>query len=62
MMARIGSVPGPPPEQVVASLALLALSTFVAVRLSARVFRVGILLYGQPPRLKEIWRWMRAKD
>jgi ABC-2 type transport system permease protein len=62
MMARIGSVPGPPAWQVAASLALLALSTLVAVRLSARVFRVGILLYGQPPRLREIWRWVRAKD
>jgi ABC-2 type transport system permease protein len=59
MMARIGSVPGPPAWQIAASLALLAVSTLLALRLSARVFRVGILLYGQPPRLKEIWRWMR---
>ena len=59
MMARIGSVPGPPAWQIGASLGLLALSTLLALRLSARVFRVGILLYGQPPRLKEIWRWMR---
>lgn len=58
MMARISSVPGPPAWQVAASLALLAASTWVAVRLAARVFRVGILMYGQPPRLKEIWRWM----
>jgi ABC-2 type transport system permease protein len=62
MMARIGSVPAPPPWQIVASLLLLALSTYVALRLAARVFRVGILLYGQPPRLREIWRWVRAKD
>jgi ABC-2 type transport system permease protein len=58
MMARISSVPGPPTWQIAASLALLALSTYVAIRLAARVFRVGILMYGQPPRLKEIWRWM----
>lgn len=60
MMARISSVPGPPTWQIVASLALLAVSTYVAIRLAARVFRVGILMYGQPPRLKEIWRWMRT--
>lgn len=60
MMARIASVPPPPAWQIAASLALLALSTWIAIRLAARVFRVGILMYGQPPRLKEIWRWMRT--
>jgi ABC-2 type transport system permease protein len=58
MMARIGSVPGPPAWQIVASLVLLAVSTFVALRLAARIFRVGILLYGQPPRLSTVWKWM----
>ena len=60
MMARISSVPGPPAWQIPASLLLLAVSTYLALRLAARVFRVGILMYGQPPRLKEIWRWMRT--
>jgi ABC-2 type transport system permease protein len=62
MMARLGSVPPPPAWQVPASLLLLALSTWVSLRLSARIFRVGILLYGQPPRLKDIWRWIRSPD
>jgi ABC-type Na+ efflux pump permease subunit len=60
MMARISGTPAPPTWQIVASLLLLVLSTWVAIRLAARVFRVGILMYGQPPRLKEILRWMRA--
>ncbi len=60
MMARVSSVPGPPAWQIPASLLLLAVSTYLALRLAARVFRVGILMYGQPPRLKEIWRWMRT--
>jgi ABC-2 type transport system permease protein len=60
MMARISSVPSPPEWQIPASMALLALSTYVAIRLAARVFRVGILMYGQPPRLREILRWMRT--
>ena len=62
MMARIASVPSPPDGQIVASLALLAVSTYFAMRLAARVFRVGVLLYGQPPSLREILRWMRASD
>ena len=60
MMARIASVPSPPTWQIAASLALLAVSVFFAIRLAAKVFRVGILLYGKPPRLSEILRWMRA--
>lgn len=60
MMARIAGTPPPPDWQIAASLLLLALSTFLAIRLAARIFRVGILMYGQPPRLKEIWRWLRT--
>ncbi|MDJ0521115.1 MAG: ABC transporter permease [Planctomycetota bacterium] len=62
MMTRIASVPSPPAWQIAATIGLLAISTWLAVRLAARVFRVGILLYGQPPSVKELWRWVRAKD
>lgn len=62
MMARIASVPAPPDWQIAASILLMLLATILAVRLAARVFRVGILMYGQPPRLKDIWRWMRSPD
>jgi ABC-2 type transport system permease protein len=58
MMARVAAVPGPPTWQIWASLLLLVLATYLAIRLAARVFRVGILMYGKPPRLSEIWRWM----
>ncbi|MGE0192527.1 MAG: ABC transporter permease [Planctomycetota bacterium] len=62
MMARVASVPEPPMWQIPASLALLAVSTWIAMRVAARVFRTGVLLYGQPPSLKEIWRWMRTRN
>jgi len=58
MMARVSAVPGPPTWQIWASLLLLVLATYLAIRLAARVFRVGILMYGKPPKLSEIWRWM----
>lgn len=58
MMARVAAVPGPPTWQIWASLLLLVLATYLAIRLAARVFRVGILMYGKPPRLSEIWRWV----
>ncbi len=62
MMTRMASVPAPPVWQTWATLAVLIVSTYLAVRFAARVFRVGILLYGQPPSLREIWRWMWTAD
>ena len=61
MMARISAVPAPPPWQIWVSLLLLVIATWLTVRLAARIFRVGILMYGQPPRLGEIVRWMRER-
>ncbi len=61
MMMRAASFPPPPTSEIVASIALLALCTWLSIRVAARVFRVGILLYGKPPSIREIFRWMRAK-
>jgi ABC-2 type transport system permease protein len=41
-------------------MSLLLLSTILVLRLSARVFRIGLLLYGKSPNLPEILRWARA--
>lgn len=60
MMMRVGSTPAPPAWQIAASLVLLAGSAWLALRLAARVFRVGVLLYGKPPTMREIFRWMRS--
>jgi ABC-2 type transport system permease protein len=62
MVARMAGAPGPPDWQVWVTLLLLVLSTYAAIGLAARVFRVGILLYGQPPGFKQILRWARAGD
>ncbi len=42
--------------EVAGSLAVLVLSTWAAVRLASRLFRVGLLLTGARPSLREIWR------
>ena len=62
MMTRLASVPAPPAWQIWATLGVLLIGTWLAIRLAARVFRVGILLYGQPPSLPQIIRWMRSPD
>jgi ABC-2 type transport system permease protein len=45
---------------IVASMLILAVSTWFAIRLSARLYRAGLLLYGKRPGLREIWRWLVA--
>jgi ABC-2 type transport system permease protein len=62
MMMRVAGTTPPPPLEIAASLVVLALATWLALRLAARVFRVGVLLYGKPPSLREIVRWMRVKS
>jgi ABC-2 type transport system permease protein len=57
MMNRAG---GPPPawEYVVSGLVILV-SVWLAFRAAGKVFRVGILMTGKPPRLKEMLSWLR---
>ena len=58
MMNRAG---GPPPTwEYIATTILIVVSLWLAFRFAARVFRVGILMTGKPPKLGEVLRWMRA--
>jgi ABC-2 type transport system permease protein len=50
-----------PPWQVAVSLALLAGTAWITLQFSARVFRIGMLLYGKTPNLPEILRWVRQR-
>lgn len=49
-----------PPVELVASLAILLVSVLFVTWLAARIYRVGILMTGKRPNLKEIVRWVRA--
>jgi ABC-2 type transport system permease protein len=49
---------GTPVYDIVASMLLLVGSTWFALRVSARLYRAGLLLYGKRPGIREIWRWM----
>ncbi len=60
MMNRLASAVPPGPVEIAASLVLMVFSCWGATYLAARVFRVGILLYGKPANPRELWRWMRA--
>lgn len=45
--------------EIAGSLSVLLLSTWVAIRVASRLFRVGLLLTGARPSLREIWRQAR---
>jgi ABC-2 type transport system permease protein len=59
MILRLSADPGLPILHVLISLAVLGVSVPVAIWASAKVFRVGVLMYGKRPRLREIMRWIR---
>lgn len=59
MMARIPF--GIPTWEIVASLAILVASFFVTVWFAAKIYRVGIFMYGKKPSLGELIRWINYK-
>ena len=59
MILRVCADPHTPIWQIVASLALLWASVVVAMWASAKVFRVGVLMYGKPPSPRELFHWLR---
>jgi ABC-2 type transport system permease protein len=58
MMLRI-AVKTPPLWQIATSYVLTTATISAMVWLCARVYRVGILMYGKKPTLQEIVRWVR---
>jgi ABC-2 type transport system permease protein len=54
--ATASEVPG---SELALSLAVLAVSTLAVIWIAARIYRVGILMYGKRPNLKEMIRWAR---
>jgi len=58
MLMRIG-LQQPPVWQIALSLAVLALTDMAVVYVTARLYRVGVLMYGKRPSLVELARWFR---
>lgn len=46
-------------SEVGISLLLLVIATVVVVRAAAKIYRVGVLMYGKRPSLGELLRWLR---
>lgn len=59
MVLRLCADPNTPVWQIVATLVVLWLGVFAAIWFAAKVFRVGVLMYGKAPTFTELLRWAR---
>ena len=60
MFARLG-MGSVPPLQVAAAVAILVAAVVLAGWASAKVYRLGVMLYGKRPGLREVARMLRAR-
>jgi ABC-2 type transport system permease protein len=58
MMLRIAVI-NPPVWQILTSMAIMLATILGSVWVAARIYRVGILMYGKRPSLAELGRWLR---
>lgn len=57
MMVRLPF--GVPLWQEILSLVLLFATALLFVWVAAKIYRVGILMYGKKPTMKDLWKWLR---
>ncbi|OUU20517.1 MAG: hypothetical protein CBC13_10585 [Planctomycetia bacterium TMED53] len=58
MMNRMAA--NPPMTEIVATAIMLVISVLVVFWLSAKIFRIGVLRTGQPPKLMELLGWLKS--
>jgi ABC-type Na+ efflux pump permease subunit len=58
MMNRVNA--DPPLVDLIGTTVLLLASTAAALWMAGKVFRIGILRTGQPPKIVEMFRWIKG--
>ncbi|WP_312079010.1 ABC transporter permease [Chryseobacterium sp.] len=59
-VAMIARIPfGVPAWQIALSIVLLLGTTIFMIFVAGKIYRVGILMYGNKASLKEIWKWIK---
>lgn len=59
-VAMIARIPfGVPAWQIILSILILFATTLLMIYIAAKVYRVGILMYGNKATLKELWKWIK---
>lgn len=59
MLARIPF--GVPGWQIFLSIGLLVVTTIACAYLSAKIYKVGVLMYGKKTTFKDLWKWLKQK-
>lgn len=60
-VAMIARIPfGVPAWQIALSITLLLGTTIFMIFIAGKIYRVGILMYGNKATFKEIWKWIRG--
>jgi ABC-2 type transport system permease protein len=60
-VAMIARIPfGVPAWQIALSITLLLGTSIFMIFVAGKIYRVGILMYGNKATLKEIWKWIRG--
>ncbi len=59
MILRLSADPDIWIVEIFTSIVLLVAAVLVTIWLSSKVFRIGILMYGKRPGLREVLRWLR---
>ncbi|MCC6360156.1 MAG: ABC transporter permease [Phycisphaerales bacterium] len=59
MILRLCADPDLPLWQFITTLALMWVSVIAAIWAAGKIFRVGVLMYGKPPSIRELVRWIR---
>lgn len=60
MLLRLASTSPPPFWQVLLSIVIGLAAVVGAVWIAAKVFRIGLLMFGKPPNFATLVRWVRA--
>ncbi len=61
MLVRLNIASVPLTDLLLAVLILMA-SSYFTIKISAKIFRIGILSYGKMPNLKELMKWLRSSE
>ena len=58
MVLRISSAEVPPLDIVLSAISII-IGIWLTLKLSSKLFRFGLLIYGKRPTMRETWRWLR---
>ena len=59
MLARMSVLDPQIPDGLWLSVVLLVVTTYLTIKVTAKIYRIGILMYGKRPSLKEVYKWVK---